>query len=132
MGLVSHAPEAARELCERGQGVIVDVRPPDEFAKFAIAGSVNVPLFRPVRGATAFDVAKRLAVGALLRKPATERNPDFALDAAAAIPSGAKQLIVACGPGGSLETVSTHVKAGPGGRRVVKTSVDKDRAFGRE
>ena len=128
----SIAPEAARELCERGQGVIVDVRPPDEFAKFAIAGSVNVPLFRPVRGATAFDVAKRLAVGALLRKSATERNPDFALDAAAAIPPGAKQLIVACGPGGSLETVSTHVKAGPGGRRVVKTSVDKDKEYGRE
>ena len=56
--LQSLAPEAARELCEQGQGVIVDVRPPDEFAKFAIAGSVNVPLFRPVRGATAFDVAK--------------------------------------------------------------------------
>lgn len=118
-GLASLPPAECLRLQASGKAVIVDVRMADQFAKQHIAGAVNVPLFRPVQGRTAFDTVKKLAMGALAMT-ATERNPDFAAEARAAIPPG-KRVIVACMVGGTLETVVT-VKKGAGKQKTAKVS----------
>ena len=124
-GLESVEPERALELQSKG-ATIVDIRTADKYAKKHIAGSVNVPLFRPVQGRSPADNAKRLAM-AFFQMTATERNSDFAAEALEALPKN-KPVVVACDIGGTLEVTIEKKRGG----KVVKAFEDKERVFGRE
>lgn len=55
---------------------VVDVRPVKKFMQAAIPGSINVPLFQPITGWSAFKIARRTQF-AVFAMEGTEFNPDF-------------------------------------------------------
>jgi rhodanese-related sulfurtransferase len=128
-GLKSLPPSAALDLQARGKAVIVDCRPAYQWERERVAGSVNVPLYRPVEGRGAWDTVKRAVMAVGLAMTATERNPDFEADAAAALGRNKRQkLILYCSLGGTL-TVGMPPWA-PDRKKSFKD--DPERAFGRE
>jgi rhodanese-related sulfurtransferase len=131
-GLQSIKPEEVLAMQQAGKAVIVDCRPRGAWERERVAGSINVPLYRPVQGKTAWDTVKRAVMAVGLAMEATERNPDFVRDAAAALGPkrlfGGPKIILYCSLGGTL-TVGVPPWA-PGRNKSFKD--DPERAFGRE
>ena len=106
--------------------VLLDVRLAVDYAKEHAAPATNVPLFRITAGDGAWDRVKRAVMAGLVMR-ATERDPDFAANVAAAVGGNKrKKVVVMCSLGGTLDTEVRVAATG----KVSKT--DKDRAFGRE
>jgi rhodanese-related sulfurtransferase len=128
-GLKSIPTDEALKLADAGKAVLVDCRPRYQWEKERIAGSVNVPLYRPVEGKGQWDTLKRFVMAVGLAMTATERNPDFAADAAAALGANKRRkLILYCSLGGTL-TVGMPPWS-PDRKKSFKD--DPERAFGRE
>lgn len=128
-GLKSVSTAAALAEAERGRAVIVDCRPRYQWERERVAGSINVPLYRPVEGKGGWDAVKRAVMAVGLAMTATERNPAFGDDAAAALGGNKRRrVIVYCGLGGTL-TVGVPPWA-PDRKKSFKD--DPERAFGRE
>ncbi len=126
--LASLSAEEVEARAARGDAVVVDVRPAADFERDRIAGSVNVPLYRPVQSKGWLAQVKRLAVAAMAMR-ATERNPDFLAEAKAALGpqvAAGRTLVVACTVGGTLKT---EIQRKRKDRPAFK---DPERAFGRE
>ncbi|PRW59516.1 rhodanese-like domain-containing chloroplastic [Chlorella sorokiniana] len=123
-GLKQVDEDEALALASKG-AVIVDVRLADDFKKEHIEGAISVPMFRLTQGNSKWDNVKRFVMGSLAMK-ATERDPDFLANFAAALGGNKrKTIIVACAVGGTLDTVVRVATTG-------KSAQDPDRAFGRE
>lgn len=128
-GLKSIPTDEALKLADAGKAVLVDCRPRYQWEKERIAGSVNVPLYRPVEGKGQWDTLKRFVMAVGLAMTATERNPDFAADAVAALGANKRRkLILYCSLGGTL-TVGMPPWS-PDRKKSFKD--DPERAFGRE
>ena len=122
-------PEEVQSLVDRGEALVVDVRPEYQFQQNGrIEGSVNVPLYRAVQGNSLFKTIKKVAVAAMAME-ATERNPDFLADATEALGAAdpgteGRLLVVCCSIGGSMETEVVSKRG--------KVFSDPEKAFGRE
>lgn len=120
-GLKTVSVDEAEQLASNG-AVFVDVRTEANFNAEHIENATCVPLFVPVAGTELFDTVKRFVMATAFAMTATERNKNFAEDAAKALKKNQK-LIVYCSRGGTLTT-------GIKGRRG--NFDDPDRSFGIE
>eukprot|EP00746_Dinoflagellata_sp_MGD_P055437 gnl/MRDRNA2_/MRDRNA2_24121_c0_seq2.p1 gnl/MRDRNA2_/MRDRNA2_24121_c0~~gnl/MRDRNA2_/MRDRNA2_24121_c0_seq2.p1 ORF type:complete len:260 (-),score=35.67 gnl/MRDRNA2_/MRDRNA2_24121_c0_seq2:187-966(-) len=112
-GLTEVTCERALKMMKDKDCILVDVRPENavkygkmmpngQRVKFGRPkGAVNVPYFRELTGTSLRDNINRLVCGVGLRKPATERNPEFVQMALGSLPRN-KTIVLACDRGGSL------------------------------
>lgn len=118
-GLKTVTTKEAFSMVQKGDAVIVDVRPSwsawddiplgpfssgtmKTFKSGSAQGAINVPYFRTIQGTSMFDIMKRMNAYMFVVEP-TERNPDFKDLAMKRLPKD-KQLIITCNRGGELET----------------------------
>lgn len=109
-GVKMVSPQEMIFAAERGNIVIVDVRPEADYDKGHIPDSLNVPFYRPITGWEPFKIARRLGYAAFGVLNGTEINPDFAQEVRAIMASdgAGKTLVLYCSQGGVLESTETH------------------------
>jgi rhodanese-related sulfurtransferase len=92
----------------RGAGtLLLDCRPPAEYAAGHIPGAVSIPLYRPITGLSPRAVARRAVFALFGVLNGTEANPAF-WPAVAAAASKAAEVIVYCNTGGTLRATPTN------------------------
>ncbi|KAK9845919.1 hypothetical protein WJX81_005977 [Elliptochloris bilobata] len=123
--LKSVPPGEAERLMAKG-ATMLDVRPAYQFERERVAGAVNVPMFRKVAGNGPWDNAKKVVMRFGLAMEATERDPDFAKNAAEVL-NKRKKVIVYCGRGG---TIKVGAQPWAPGRKYFKD--DPEKMFGIE
>jgi rhodanese-related sulfurtransferase len=114
VGMVT--PQEVSFLASRPSSLILDCRPPAEFAAGHIPGAVSIPLYRPITGLSARAVARRAVFAFFGVLNGTEANPDFWADAAAAM-AGVREVVVYCNMGGTMTPTQTN-KAGAQSRSL--------------
>lgn len=96
---------------------VIDVRPLAEWEKEHIPGSINVQLYRPIEGWSAYKIARRMSFAAFGVFDGTEINDDF-LDEVAAVVSKEDPVILVCGMGGTLDK-TTYFENGTPTRSLI-------------
>jgi rhodanese-related sulfurtransferase len=86
---------------------VLDVRPPDEYARGHVDGAVSVPLYRPITGLSPRAVARRAVFAFFGVLNGTEANPDFLADASAAL-GRRRTCVLICNVGGTMEETETN------------------------
>lgn len=111
------SPEEASQLAESGKYVLVDVRPPDQYAIGHATGAVSVPLYQKL-DFSQMDFQKVLKTIAYSFNGVTpiEANPKFVEQLKAAI-EGGKGMIVMCEAGGTM-VPSTNFPEGKASRSL--------------
>mmetsp|Transcript_34533 Transcript_34533/g.81868 ORF Transcript_34533/g.81868 Transcript_34533/m.81868 type:complete len:245 (-) Transcript_34533:99-833(-) len=102
----SLAPELVAQLVGDGEAVLIDVREESQFREAHVSGSVNVPLFVPCGGDTAYDKLRRLTfrlIPAFYGLEPTERNPFF-VDSVLGLVSRWDKVVLLCERGGSIDS----------------------------
>lgn len=140
-GIASYDVATVEREVRSGKAVLVDIRLRKQYERETACGAVNAQLFRPATGRGGFYTLRRAAFAFLGLTP-TERNPNFAADAEAAVlasPNGAgkrgkrSRVYLMCGPGGTMERIARTTKLAAGSNEAyTKEFADPDRAFGRE
>lgn len=98
----------SRSLFRASQGYrLLDVRPPEEYEAYHVAGSVNVPLFAPIK-VDSISKAMKQALYAFNGMKGTDENVNFIRDVQAVLP--ASKLLVMCDSGGSYEAKVGNVE----------------------
>ncbi|GAX77226.1 hypothetical protein CEUSTIGMA_g4672.t1 [Chlamydomonas eustigma] len=95
-------PEAAYAKANKKGAVLVDVRLEQKYSAGHAAGSLSVPLYRPIQGWDLPSTIRRIGFSFFGIYPATELNPDF-IDVAQETLQKGKEIILVCEMGGTLE-----------------------------
>ncbi len=100
------SPQEVAFAVDRPGALVLDCRPPAEFAAGHIPGAVSIPLYRPITGLSPRAIARRTVFAFFGVLNGTESNPDF-WPAVAAAAGRAREVIVYCNTGGCLEGSET-------------------------
>ena len=101
------SPQEAAFAAARPGSLILDCRPPAEFAAGHIPGALSIPLYRPITGLSPRAIARRTVFAFFGVLNGTESNPGF-WPAVADAAGKAREILVYCNTGGSLEGTETN------------------------
>ena len=104
--LKMYSPQELAFAQRRGV-VVIDVRPPAEYAAGHLDGAVSVPLFRPITGLSPRAIARRAVFAFFGVLNGTEANSNFNAQAAAAL-GRRKACVLVCNMGGTLDGTETN------------------------
>ncbi|WIA41857.1 hypothetical protein OEZ86_009183 [Tetradesmus obliquus] len=104
------SPQEVQFACERGQALVVDVRPEADYDAGHVPGAQNVPFYQPITGWSAMKVARRVGYAMFGVINGTEVNPSFAQDVKQLVQDAEQQVILYCSQGGVLEPNDNYRK----------------------